>query len=132
MSIGSGEVQSSDQPRRELLAGHEGVCKGFRRTEDFGHARDPFTWLSSSDLNGDVAGLARELQASKKTHDPLRFEAWEAEDAGWVMVLGGDVLVLYAEVDERLTKVRAILQWADGAPEIVVPPGSKGEQTAGQ
>lgn len=114
MSISSGEVQTADRSRRELLAGHEGMCKGFRRTEDFGHARDPFTWLSSSELSEDVAGLARKLQESKQTHDPLRFEAWQAEEAGWVMVLGGDVQVLYAEVDERLTKVRAILQWADG------------------
>ena len=102
---------------KQVLAGHRGQCVDYQRTSGLGNVRQPFTWLS--DVNSEEANrdLAASLHKMKADGDHVRFEAWEMGPDGWQLILGGQVLVLYVEVDSRLAQVRTLLQWASGGED---------------
>lgn len=104
--VGESELQ------REVLAGKNGRCSGYKRTDTFGHAREPFTWLSDDGSEDQNQLIADELRALQRNHAVAEFEVWEAEDEMWHMIQSGGVHVLYVEMDVRISKVRALLQWA--------------------
>ena len=97
--------------QREVLAGNNGRCSGYKRTDAFGHAREPFTWLSDDALDVDNEAIAEELRSLQRSRAAAKFEAWEVEDEMWQMIHSGRVNVLYVELDSRISKVRALLQW---------------------
>ncbi|MEX2542399.1 MAG: hypothetical protein WD314_11350 [Trueperaceae bacterium] len=98
--------------QKEMLAGNQGQCTDYRRATDFGRGREPFTWLSSDGDEDSNLTLAARLRDFKRSREAVGFEAWELEDERWRVVFGGAVVVIYVEMDARLPKVRALLQWA--------------------
>lgn len=106
------EVELDGAGQRQLLAGFHGSCSDYLRTGDFGREREPFTWLSASGPDDTTNEVAAALQEFMHERSAVSFEAWELEDEEWRVQFSGKVRVLYAELDSRLLKVRALLQWA--------------------
>jgi hypothetical protein len=98
--------------RRETLAGHRGNCTDYPRASGIGHARQPFTWLSTSDSEEANEVLASELQQFKRSREAVLFEAWALESESWSLLFSDRVRVIYVGVDRKDSKVRALLQWA--------------------
>lgn len=104
-------LERDTELQREMLAGNRGHCSDYKHTNVFGHAREPFTWLSVDGQEDDHQLLVTELLAIQRSRGVARFEAWEVEDESWRIVHSGEVHVIYVELDARLAKVRALLQW---------------------
>ena len=109
------EVGVESTGQRELLAGYQGSCIDYRRTSDFGRAREPFTWLSDQAPDDTTREVAAALQECMHSREAVWFEVRERDEEEWRVKFSGKVHVLYADLDSRLLKVRAILQWAPAA-----------------
>lgn len=115
------QFEHDTDTKKEMLAGNRGNCADYKRSHDFGRAREPFTWMSSDDSEEANELLESQLQDYQRSGEPVRFEAWEAEDGRWQMAFTAEVRVLYVEIDTRLPKVRALLQ--------LIPAFQAGERT---